>query len=283
MLSSLRMATERDTLTQAVRAVDEKVLAVPKDTPRWEKWWQETRRNYVTEGRILLVGCLLPLAVGIPQLVYMVRTGRLYFDSAIPLSDVSYSWQWWLQAVYQSCNPTGACFLYSLKEFLWLDTYYHLSMLFRVQAETVMELCLEKTFDPVEEYQKLRGVVLEISALKEWVIYMRKNNLKKMKCIKRNQIIPSRSITEKMNFFVSPFMFVCVTTTYVLLAMAGMAIIVQGKDEWFNIIHSTAFPVYVLLMMAVWASVGEFLTESVGIDWNYGLKHVMPSDILRSR
>lgn len=176
MLSSLRMATERDTLTQAVRAVDEKVLAVPKDTPRWEKWWQETRRNYVTEGRILLVGCLLPLAVGIPQLVYMVRTGRLYFDSAIPLSDESYSWQWWLQAVYQSCNPTGACFLYSLKEFLWLDTYYHLSMLFRVQAETVMELCLEENFDPVEEYQKLRGVVLEISALKEWVIYMREDS-----------------------------------------------------------------------------------------------------------
>lgn len=156
---------QRDMLTQVIQSVDEKFLAVPKDTPRFQKWWKETRRNYVTEGYTLLVFSFFSFAISVPQLLFMVVTGRLFYDTAMPLSDESYKWQWWLQVAYQSFGPFCFVLYGTLKELMCLSTYYHLSALYRVQADTIMELYERKDYDPKVEYQKLRRVFQELREL----------------------------------------------------------------------------------------------------------------------
>lgn len=168
-ISCIRSAMQRDILTQVVRSIDEKFLAVPKDGERFKRWWQETRRFYVRQGYVLVVFTSGGLVIGLPQMLYMLFTGNLFYDTVTPLSEVAYTAPWWLQMVYQSWNPMFAGVYYSLKEFLWLDLYYQLTVLYQVQADTTLEIYQGLIVDPEKEYQKLKGVLKEMQDLKKWV------------------------------------------------------------------------------------------------------------------
>lgn len=99
----------------------------------------------------------------------MLVTGKLYFDTAIPLSDRSFSWQWWIQMLYQSVTPVVSGVAYSAKEFVALSLIYHLGKLFQEQAAKILELCAEKDFDTEAEYRKLQNVIQELTDLDKYV------------------------------------------------------------------------------------------------------------------
>lgn len=171
-LSFLVYTQERHNITKVINEVDRKCLSVPipTDSPRYKQWLEETKRLYKTEG-LIVCGCILTgVVLGFSQFLFVVMTGTLFYDSVIFISDESYSWPWWLQSVYQGGVVLHSGIFYSLKDFILLDIFYQLHRLFKVQADTIMELCLDENYDPEEEYKKLTGALKEILELYEWVI-----------------------------------------------------------------------------------------------------------------
>lgn len=171
-LSFVRYSQERHNITKVIKEVDGKCLSVPlpTDSPRYKQWCQETKKLYRTEGLIMFGSILTGVGMGFSQFLFVVMTGTLFYDSVIFLDDESYSWPWWLQSVYQGAVVLYSGIFYSLKDFILLDIFYQIHRLFKVQADTIMELCLDENYDPEAEYLKLKGALKEILELYEWVI-----------------------------------------------------------------------------------------------------------------
>lgn len=73
-----------------------------------------------------------------------------------------------------------------------------------------------------------------------------------------------RRITDQFNSFMSPYIFVLSISSYIMISISGVSILIQSKDGWFSAIaHSIVFPVYVALVVGIWALIGEMLTDSV--------------------
>lgn len=155
----------RHEITELIRVVNGKFLAVPMD----KSWWALSRKVYVIEGYILYGGMCLGSGVGMSQFIFEVFTGTLFYDTIIN-TDNSYSLYWWVQSVYQAWDLFFSGLFFTLKDFIWADMFFHITMLFRVQAETIMELCPDQYFDPDEEYLKLRNALSETLKLYESVL-----------------------------------------------------------------------------------------------------------------
>lgn len=157
----------RDELTEVIRAIDEKFRAVSAQTESEQEWWKGATKTYIFESKILFVYTCMGICNTFPGVVAGLLTGKLYYDTIIPLSDESYTWQWWLQYIYQSWDGIYSGIFYSFKEFLSISVIYYLSLLVRVQAEKINHLFEKPDFDPEEEYDKLKGVYREMIELYE--------------------------------------------------------------------------------------------------------------------
>lgn len=258
LVCNLMFAIRRDTLTQVIMSLDEKILAVPKDSPRFKKWWNDARKVYIIEGYMIPTVCLSCCLAFTPQLLYVIRTKRLYFDTALPLSDVSLTWQWWVHIAFQSVNPIFSNLFYSLKEFLLFDIYYHLAALYKIQTDTVMELCECPDYDPDEEYQKLRQIFFEMRELDRLVSKPWRGHF-------FNPLLFLR-ITKDMNSFISPYIFSVSAMSYIMIAIAGIVILLQSRvTGWIGVIDLLPFPLYVSFVIGVWSYVSELLADSVSI------------------
>lgn len=154
----------RDQLTWVVEAIDKKITSVPRNTPRYEKYWIGFRKRFIFEGTFIGAFLIGGIALGVPQLFYMLITGNLYYDSSLPLSSVPYTTGWWIQMVYQGGNAIYSGICYSLKEFTSVSIFCYLATLYEVQADTLMELWNEN-YDPEKERENLIGVIKEVNEL----------------------------------------------------------------------------------------------------------------------
>lgn len=162
--SFIRLHMKRDTLTEVIQELDRRIFAVPKDSPRSLKWWQETRQIYIWEFYILCAGCVFGLGISIPQSVSIVITGKMYHDTLIR-HKATYCLSWWLELVYQGLNTLLSSLFYFPKDMMWTTIYFHLSRMYKVQAEKIMELCGMENFDGSLEYQKLKLIMNELIEL----------------------------------------------------------------------------------------------------------------------
>ena len=64
--------------------------------------------------------------------------------------------------IFEHCYPEKAL---CIKDFCLADLFYQLSVLFRVHATTIMEVCETEDYDPEEEFQKLRAALKETMEL----------------------------------------------------------------------------------------------------------------------
>lgn len=165
--SLMRMYFYRDLLTSIITDLDDKVRAIPRSTPQEKDIWAQFRERYITEGMLLGIFIAVGIGLGLPQSFYMAFTGKLYYDSALPLSEEPNSVQWWVQAVYQGINPVYSGINYSLKEFSWVSMYCLLCQLYEIQSETVRRLWVEESADDDAEYAKLVKVIGEMIELKK--------------------------------------------------------------------------------------------------------------------
>lgn len=162
-LSSLiLLAYTRQPLTEVVMAVEKKYLTMAEQS---DKFAVKVRMSYRKEFLILCVALVVGFIMGVVQPLYMLVTGNLFYDTALPLTTDSFTGPWWLQMVYQASVPVLSSVVYSLKEFLLLVLNYYLMLMFTQQSEVVMELCRSKEFKPEEEYQKLRVIAQETCEL----------------------------------------------------------------------------------------------------------------------
>ena len=162
--SFIRLHTKRDTLTEVIQELDRHIFAVPKDTPGSIKWWQETRQIYLWEFYTLCVGCVFGLGISIPQSVSIVITGKIYHNTLIR-HEATYCLSWWLEMVYQGLNTLLSGLFYFSKDMMWATVYYHLSRMYKVQADKIMELCGAKDFEGRLECQKLKLIMNELMEL----------------------------------------------------------------------------------------------------------------------
>lgn len=71
--------------------------------------------------------------------------------------------------------------------------------------------------------------------------------------------------TEKLNTFISPTMLAFGATSYAIIAISVLSLLIQSKGGWLGAIaHSVVWPVYIAMIIGVWSLIGEMLTESVG-------------------
>lgn len=159
----------RDLLTGVIADVDKKFCAVPRNSDRMSQWWQSATETYLFEVKLLICSLMGGLGNGGPTIIFALINGQLLNDTVIPLSVESYTWEWWLQFLYQAAVHLVAGIFYSIKEFLSLSLIYHVSVLYRVQADNIMQLCSEKSFDPSVEFQRLADTFKELGSLLEWV------------------------------------------------------------------------------------------------------------------
>lgn len=158
---------------------------------------------------------------------------------------------------YQSFSPLYLALYGTLKELLWLSSYYYLSVLYQVQADTIMELCERENYEPEAEYQKLRKVFLELRDLE-------------MSVDKPFTIQPSEKLflfrtTQQFNLFISPTIIGFGATSYAMVSISGIAILIQSKSGWLSAIaQSIVYPVYVSMLIGVWSAIGQMLSDSVG-------------------
>lgn len=171
-LSFVLLYYYRDLMTGIIAEVDEKFCSVPKDSDRMKLWWQSATKVYLFEIKLLVASLLVGLFIGGPTIIYALIMGQLLNDTVIPLSDESYTWEWWLQFIYQSLSQLVSGIYYSVKEFLALSLIYQVSALYRLQADNIMQLCVHKDFDPDEEFQRITDVFRELGDLLEWVEYL---------------------------------------------------------------------------------------------------------------
>lgn len=166
--SIIRFNLNRDLLTDIIREIDHKYrFTVPQDTVRGKKWWKEARALYCLEFYIVSVWIFSGFAVGVPWAISTVITGKLYCDTIIPLSTESYSWQWWIQNIYQSWDNIFSGAICSMKEFTWMSLFYHIGILYKVQADNIMQICKDPNFDPEVECKLLVDAIREMASLYE--------------------------------------------------------------------------------------------------------------------
>lgn len=68
----IRFAVKRDDVTEIIRRVDEKYLAVPKDdSPNHLAWWRIARKNYIVEGYVLACFQEVPLPCLKPSICWL--------------------------------------------------------------------------------------------------------------------------------------------------------------------------------------------------------------------
>lgn len=115
-----RLFLRRHQMTKIIRDLDKKFANVPRDTPRFKAWWVTFNKRFIKEGLFVFVFLIYGVFLGLPQFVYMVITGKLYFNSV--LSSVSYTPGWWIQVVYQSGNTFYSGINFCIKECTW-DEY----------------------------------------------------------------------------------------------------------------------------------------------------------------
>lgn len=154
-------------MTTVIRTVDIKVRAVPRNSERHLKWWDEMTKNYVLEIKVLGTCLFAGLFICGPGILYALYSGQLTYDTVIPLSVESYTWQWWIQYLYQALDPIISGIFFSFKEFMMISPIYYLAVLFQLQAENTLELCSTANFDPEVELRKLVGILREVSEITE--------------------------------------------------------------------------------------------------------------------
>lgn len=167
-ISLVSLALNRDSVTDMIRVIDEKYRAVPKSSARNKAWWEKARETYILEWHIVCLSIVPSVSMAAPQLVYMIVTGELFYQTAIPLSKESYTWQWWVQMAYQTINVPWSGIAFSLKEIITLSLFYHVSEIFEEHSEQILELCAEKDFDGETEYRKLQHLIGEVTFLNEY-------------------------------------------------------------------------------------------------------------------
>lgn len=169
-ISLLRLYQMRDCMTRTIKSVDEKIRAIPKDSPRYEKWWANFNKRYILEGTFFITIVCVGISQGLPQSIYMLYTGNLYYDCALPYQGDSYTLSWWIHGIYQAGDAMYSGINYALKEFTWVSLFSYLAVLYEVQADTVMELYdedLERLSDEAH-YAKLIGVIEEMIDLNRY-------------------------------------------------------------------------------------------------------------------
>lgn len=158
---------KRDNLTNVIRAIDIKVRSVPRNTKREVEWWEEMTKTYVLEIKVLVTCLIAGVFICGPGILYALYSGQLTYDTVIPLSVESYTWQWWIQYIYQASDPIFSGIFFSFKEFLLTSSIYYLAVLFKFQAENTLELCADANFDPEVELRKLVAILREVGEITE--------------------------------------------------------------------------------------------------------------------
>ena len=113
----------------------------------------------------MLVFTTMGIFNSFPGVVYALVTGKLYYETVIPLSDASFSWGWWLQFLYQSVDALYSGVFYSLKEFLMITLAFHIARLIRVQVANVEDMSKQVNMDPAEELRRMKRVLSEMNAI----------------------------------------------------------------------------------------------------------------------
>lgn len=167
VLAFLQMAFQRQEMTYLIRAVDAKFLRVPKDTVRQQKWWKESKQMHTIQGYLLFLSMASGFLLGFSQLLYMAYTGNFFYEAVVIVSDESYSFPWWMQSLYQSAILMYSGVYCSAYNFLLIGLFYHVSRLFKVQEDAILELCAEADFDPEVELLKLKSALRETSEIHE--------------------------------------------------------------------------------------------------------------------
>lgn len=166
-VSFLMLNYYRDTLTECLKVVEAKFHSVPVLNERGRAWKKETRRTYALEPKVLTVCLAMGVLSTGPMMIGVIISGEHAFDTVIPYTDVSYTLGWWSEWVYHTVACTISGFYYSSKEFILIVLLYYCAVLVRVQAQNIMELCQEPSFDAVEEAKKFRLIFRELKELME--------------------------------------------------------------------------------------------------------------------
>lgn len=156
--STILLAYKRQEISEVILEVGEKYLHLAKIS---EDFAKKVRDTYMIEFQLLAFVLAGGFAMGYTQPMYMLVSGNLFYDTALPLSTESYSWQWWLQMIYQGSIPILSGIVYSCKEFLLVAPHFYLSMMFNHHSQTIAKLYTTEGLDNDQEYKKLVGVARE--------------------------------------------------------------------------------------------------------------------------
>lgn len=159
-------ANKRDEITSLVADVDKKFQEMQRvDTDLRREQLVEIRRVYIVQGYLTIISLVMGFCLGGFQGLYTFIIGELYYDSAFPLDETPYSYQWLLQATYQTCVVMFLGIYFSTKELVFLWMFFDLTVLFKVHSEDIRHLCEHAGLNEEIEYRKFQVALKEISDL----------------------------------------------------------------------------------------------------------------------
>lgn len=166
-ISFLLFNYRRDELTMIFNKLDDIYMAVPKKTEIELEWWQRATKFYILEIKLLLAAIAGGILICGPEGVLCLINGDLYYDTVIPLSVEAYTPGWWIQYIYQSLVPTLSGIFFSLKEFMLISPVFHISLIYDLQTDRMMDICKRPNFNTQEEMAKLKTIMRELNELEK--------------------------------------------------------------------------------------------------------------------
>lgn len=65
---------------------------------------------------------------------------------------------------------------------------------------------------------------------------------------------------------VSPYLLIVFSMSYLILSIAGLCILIESKDGWFEAIaRSITYPSYFMGILVIWTYLGEYFTDTVSL------------------
>lgn len=158
----------RQAVTEVINKLDQEVRKIYVRTERQEVWRKRFNDLYYKEGLILFIVCtagITPLFIS--QCVVPLIKGELAYTTVLPLNKTPYSGQWWIEYFYQAFVLTLTHLYYDLKEYLMLDVFIQMSVLYEMVTDDFKYLCKETNFKMEEEYEKLRNIMRTLRNINE--------------------------------------------------------------------------------------------------------------------
>lgn len=178
--------------------------------------------------------------IGVPQAVFALYSGRLYYNHFFPVDTSDYSWAFFAVWIFQFFTVCSCTICSCLQECILTDWYIQLSFNYYTLNQRALELRRAPVNDRVDESKEMDKLLDIIRTYQEM-----------------------EQIAKRLSKFVNTYLTLIFSLFYVAVSISVFVLISVANQGYVFVIKSLLYPIFTSGVMVLWCSIGQNLLDQV--------------------